>query len=165
MPNRINVLEETFLQGGFNSTNGMVIGVAQVNKDSAKKYGWVYLKKSTDVLKSLQVLKGGVFDLHDGLAEGFNKDVKGKNIVGKHTSFLPTKQDNVLFANLVALKFSIAASALSKTPIGFGDLILADTAVNSLNGMTLREIAAKADTMITGYAGRTFETVEAYVNL
>jgi len=168
MPNRINLIEEVYKQGAFAANKGMLIGVPQTNKDSIKKYAWVLLAKATDAVKNLSITKMKIVNLHDGTARGFDSIVSGskmKNLVGKQTSYQPTKQDNILFANLVALKLSIAASALDKTPVGFGDLILNDTASNPWNGLTLAQLSAKADTMMTGYAGRTFETADTYAKL
>ncbi len=168
MPNRINLVEETYAQGAFTATKGMVIGVAQANKDSAKKYAWVVLAKAADAVKNLSITKMKIVNLHDGTPRGLDSIVSGskmKNLVGKQTAFQPTKQDNILFANLVALKLSIAASALDKTPVGFGELILNDTAANPWNGLTLAQLSAKADTLMTGYAGRTFESAGTYAKL
>ena len=165
MPNRINALENTYLQGGFSTTQGMVLGVIQTNRDSIKKYGWAYLKTSGNALSTLSATKMGLVNLHDGTAKGFDKKLNGLNIIGKQVVFSPTVQDNILFANLLALKFSIAASITGTTPAGFGNLILADPVANVLNGLTLRQIAAKADTMMTGYPNRTFETADSYLNL
>ncbi len=165
MPNRINVMQQVFTQGAYTATGGMVVGIAQTNKDSAKKYGWVLLKKYTDALSSFSKTSKGIVNLHDSISHGFDRLSNGKPFLGKKTSLPPTIQDNELFANLVALKVSIAASALSKTPIGFGELIFNDTAANPLNGLMLKEIAAKADTLMTGSPGRTFESTGTFANL
>ncbi len=165
MPNRINVLDSVFKKA---FPLGVDIGVTQANKDSAKMYGWVYLKKSADALKSLSTIGKGVVNLHDGAARGFDilgSGTKMKIFTGKQTSLPPAKQNNELFADLLALKVSIAASALGITPIGFGDLILNDTAQNPWNGLTLRQLAEEADTMMTGYFGHTFENAPTYALL
>ena len=47
MPNRINVLFETFEQGGFTSTNGLLVGIDKsLPVDSSKKYGWLLAPKN-----------------------------------------------------------------------------------------------------------------------
>ncbi len=165
MPNKINVMQQAFTQGAFTATGGLVVGIAQANKDSAKKYGWVVLKKYTDVLSSLSKTSKNVVNLHDSASHGFDRLSNGKPFLGKKTSLPPTVQDNELFANLVALKVSIAASALAKTPIGFGELIFDDTIANPLNGLMLKQIATKADTLMTGGTGRTFESAGTFANL
>ncbi len=166
MPNRLNALTETMVNG---YPTGMTIGVAQP-RDSAKKYGWVFLKKAGDVQKSLYYKNRYGINLHDQAARGFDTvglaTTRPKNFVGKYTSLPPTKQDNILFANLAAFKVSIAASALDITPVGLADLILNDTdATNPWNGLTLLQLAAEADTMMTGYPNRTFETADTYAKL
>ncbi|TAK55068.1 MAG: choice-of-anchor D domain-containing protein [Bacteroidetes bacterium] len=168
MPNRLNVMEETFKQGVTGGAVPIVVGVVQTNKDSMKKYGWVYLKSAMDFYKSLGVTSKAGINLHDSAARGLDSVVSGKSkksLVGKYSSLPPTKQDNVLFANVAALKLSIAASALGKLPNGLGELVFEDTVSNPLNGLMLKEIAWEADTMMTGYPGRTFETAETYANL
>ncbi|MBI5215029.1 MAG: T9SS type A sorting domain-containing protein [Ignavibacteriae bacterium] len=162
MPNRINVAEETFVQGAFTATNGMLIGA---RTDSAKAYGWVIMKKAGDLLTSLGKPSKDIVNFHDSAAHGFDRLSNGKVFLGKKTSLPAKTQDNVLFANLAALKLSIAASALEKTPIGLGELILADTQANVLNDMTLAQIAVKGDSMMSGGVGRTFESADAFANL
>jgi len=86
----------------------------------------------------------------------------GNRFVGKKTSLPPSVQDNKLFANMVALKLSIAASAMQKTPLGFGELVFDDTTSNPLNGLMLKEIAAKTDTLLTGRPGRKFASADTF---
>jgi len=63
-------------------------------------------------------------------------------------SFGPNKkQNNKLFAELLALQLNLVASGL-KTPAGLGALIYSD-ALSSLDGMTIDEIADYADTVMT----------------
>ena len=149
MPNRINVAQETFVQGGFTATGGMIVGIPQVHKDSIKKYGWVLLKKYTDVMSSLFKVTKSVINLHDQTPRGLDTLLNKKLLAGKKTSLPPTVQDNKLFANMVALKLSIAASALQKTPLGFGELVFDDTLANDFNGLMVKEIATKVDSMMT----------------
>jgi hypothetical protein len=52
----------------------------------------------------------------------------------------------------VALKVNIAASQLGKTPIGFGELIFQRPG-NLCDNMTVEQIAAKADTVLTYWQG------------
>jgi len=146
----------------------MTIGLAQTVKDSIKKYGWVFLSTSANVQKSLSVTVKKVVLLHYGTPRGLDSVVAGKSmksLVGKKTLLSPAIQNNQLFADLVAFKLSIQASLLDKTPVGFGDLILNDTAANPWNGKTLSQLAVKADSMMTGYPGRTFENAGTYAKL
>ncbi len=156
MPNRVNALFETFAQSAFGS-NGLVVG--RFRTDSLKEFGWLEALKYTDVLKSLKDKTG----LHTGPPKGFDKYTSGKPILKAQKSIPPSKQNNVLIADLVALKLNIAASEFGKTPVGFGELLYSDTAyvptsstVNFLNGKMVKEIAAYADTVMMGrYQGTT----------
>jgi hypothetical protein len=144
MPDRVNVLFEAYLLGGFTPTNGLLVGKVRTGPpDSSKQYGWVVHKKYTDVMKSLYVAKS-IPPIHDGVPRGFDF-VKAKANLPK------TKHNNVLFANLVALKLSITASALGIFPPGLGELIYDDGGVNSLNGMMVKEIAGVGDSLVSGH--------------
>ncbi|HTK81611.1 MAG TPA: choice-of-anchor D domain-containing protein [Bacteroidota bacterium] len=165
MPNRINALVETFEQGGFQSTSGLLVGVNKsVPIDSSKQYGWLLSPKYTDVLKTLRDKTG----LHTGIvtsaARGFFFFTSnGKPLIKRQKSLPPGKFNYKLLAELVALKINIAASQLSKTPVGFGELIYDDSTstppapfsglphVNSLNGMMVKDISAYGDSLMMGY--------------
>lgn len=164
MPNAVNVLEQSFKVGAFpgnpmgDSLGGIVIGVSYlrlkdgkyvVNPDSAKKYGWVRLgkwngRKNTgqnyqDVLKTLfkkpMVLQSGTSRKFD-----FFKEKK---------SISPSKYNNKLLGDQIALKVSILASQTGITPPGLGELVYNDGTSNPLNGRMVRQIAALCDTFLT----------------
>jgi hypothetical protein len=145
MPNRVNALYETFLYGGYGS-NGMVVG--QIRSDSNKYFGWFQTLKYGDAWKSLN--KKGV--LHTGSPHGFDNFVSAKPFVKQQKKLEPTKYNNILFANLLALKFNITASAMGINPVGFGDLIYDDPAVEGpFDGMMIRDIATYADQIMMGW--------------
>ncbi|MBI3194095.1 MAG: hypothetical protein HYZ34_06450, partial [Ignavibacteriae bacterium] len=162
-PNRLNIVDELFTQGGFDSTSGFIVGIPR--KDSAKRYGWVHMKRMADVHKSLYELKRSVVNLHDSAGRGFEKFSNGKPFVGKLGTLPPSKQDNSLFANQVALKISILASAMEKTQLGLGELIYDDRGTNPLNGKMVKEIAAMVDSALTGKPGRGFASAATFRNL
>jgi hypothetical protein len=172
-PNWANLLDETVAQGGFqpgssesDSVGGMVVGRSfmenvagkwKVVKDSAKVRAWVRLTKwdfKKSMGKSFNALQKTLEDKtgrHDLLpARGFDLTTDGNSKVlkGQITSLTPKKQDNILYAELVALKLNIAASALGKTPAGLGELIFGrDT--SAFDGMTVKQIAGAVDQMMT----------------
>jgi hypothetical protein len=87
---------------------------------------------------------------HDGMARGFDVDVKGKPFLKLQKAFAPgKKQDNKLFGELLALKLNLLASGVS-TPAGLGVLIYSDPA-SDFNGWTIDEIADYADTVMTNF--------------
>ncbi len=161
MPNRINALFETFEQGGFGATNGLLVGIDKtLPVDSSKFYGWLLAPKYTDVLKSLKDKTGLHLDACSN-ARGLDFFANGKPLIKRQKSIPPSKQQNRLIANMVALKLNIAASALGKTPVGFGELIYQDSAYftctpgnalypNQYNGMMVKDIAALADKLMMG---------------
>src|SRR5262249_302629 len=72
MPNRINALAETFEQGGFTPTNGLLVGIDKsLPVDSSKKYGWLQSPKYTDVLKTLRDKTGLQTGIVTSAARGF----------------------------------------------------------------------------------------------
>jgi len=145
MPNRINALYETFLYGGYGPT-GMVVG--QARTDSSKYFGWFQTLKYGDAWKSLN--KKGT--LHAGLPHGFDYFEGGKPFVKQQKKLEPTKHNNILFANLVALKFNITASAMGINPVGFGELMYDESSTDGpFDGMTIKEIAAYADQIMMGW--------------
>ncbi|MBI5215272.1 MAG: T9SS type A sorting domain-containing protein [Ignavibacteriae bacterium] len=142
MPNRINVLYELFAQNAFGGP--LLAGFPM--PDNAKQFAWVSHAKYDDIMKSLYDKTTGV---HLGTAKNFDMLSSSKPLVGMYKSLPPTKHNNKLFANLLALKVSIAASALQATPAGFGELIYDDGTSNPLNGKMVNEVARLADSMLS----------------
>jgi hypothetical protein len=146
MPNAASVRDLAFTQAGV-ATQPWIIGVAKTLPDSSKFYGWVALKKSGDMYKSLYD-KG----MHTVIGQGF--DLLGtKPFVKPQSSLPPTKQNNKTFADLLTLKFNILLSQLGITTRGFGELRLTAPA-RPFDGLLVREIASMGDSMMTYH--RTF---------
>jgi hypothetical protein len=164
MPNRVNVLQETFAFSGFVPTNGLLVGKDHT-LDSAKQYGWYQAPQYTEVLKTLLDKTG----LHTRAPRGFDiNDVRGIPILGKQKQLPPSKYNNVLLADMIALKLNITASMLEKTPLGFGELIYDDGTTNPLNGMMVKEIAHLGDSLMIGYYQGTahqFFSPAVYANI
>ncbi len=200
-PNWANLLQETVVQGGFadstsesDAAGGMVVGVSHMEniggkwkakKDSAKVRAWgrftkwdpIKGGKSHDAIQKTLEDKTGK---HIGIARGFDStgndgDLKRKRIVKQMTKFVPKKPQptgNRLFAELVAFKVNIAASAMGKTPAGFGDLQY-NMAGSPFDGMTFFDISAKIDTAMTywealdpdGDGGPFYDSAYAALNL
>jgi hypothetical protein len=144
MPNRINALFETYNAGAFLATNGMLVGKdRKLPVDSSKFYGWVLHKKYGDVMKSLYASKA-IPPIHDGPPRGFDF-LKGQSKLPRLV------HNNVLFANLVALKLGVAASALGITPPGLGELVYDDGTANPLNGTMVKDLVTIGDSVVMGY--------------
>jgi hypothetical protein len=174
-PNWANLLDETVAQGGFapgapesDDAGGMVIGVSYMQEVALDKWkvqkiigdtAWVRVgkwnfKKSigagySELQKTLED-KVGTHDLYiRGLDSTLNPgDLKRKFLKGQFKGIFPKKSKNKLFAELVALKFNIAASYMEKTPAGLGELVY-DNDGNSFDEMSVAGISEQANQMMT----------------
>lgn len=144
MPNTANVRQEIFSFSVVDVTVGIPVPAQR------KQYGWVNIRKSNDLLNSLMDRSGE----HFGQPRGFARMTNGSLFRGLHKTLTPAKHNNQLFANLLALKFNITASDLAITPYGFGELIYTD-ANSPYNGKMIREIAGRADSLMTFWQGVT----------
>jgi photosystem II stability/assembly factor-like uncharacterized protein len=145
MPNYANLRNE-LLRTRLFGLKGLIVGVPQ----TVKGYGWVQMRTSASVRYSLK----NRFGIHNQAGRGFDKLNSGRLFVGVKYSLSPSIQNNELFANIVALRFGITASAGGRTPIGFGELIYDEGAGNTenpFNGMMVKEISRAADSLIMGY--------------
>ncbi len=178
-PNWTNLLEEVVVQGGFqpgatesDAAGGLRAGISHIYeatpgkwkpiKDSAKVRAWVVVRgwdpkknqgKNWGTIQ--KTLRNKTF-LHTGLARGFDStgtpgSLKRKFMKGELKGLDPKKTPNSLFAELVALKFNIAASQLGKTPIGFGELEYKDD-TSIFDGKSILEISVTADSAMTYYS-------------
>ena len=141
LPNPANVRDETFKRG-FALSGGLRVGI--IRKDQARAFGWVRIGKGLDMSKSLY----DKFIMQTGTPRGFNLFSNRGRFVGEQKVLSPTKYNNRLFAELVALKFNLEASLRGITPVGLGELVY-DDGTNPLSGMLVKNIALKADTMMT----------------
>jgi predicted ester cyclase len=156
MPNVANVRDDVFGRG-LTPAGGLVIG--EKKSDSLKYYGWVRLKKSADMYKSLYYQN----TKHSGVGNGFTVFNNGAAFIKEQTSLTPKKQNNGTFAELLTLKFNIAMSALGTTPRGFGELQYIEQG-SPFYGMLVRDIAKYGDSMMT-YAKRFTSSKELYGKL
>jgi len=151
MPNRLNAVNDAFALGGFPS--GLQVGLDKSSPDSTKLYGWLSAKKYGDVAKTLND-KGTT---HSELPHGFDFWISGKPFVKLQKSLSPNKYDNILLAQMVALKLNITASAMEILPLGFGELIFDDATLTppagapTLNGLMVKEVAAIVDSVMMGW--------------
>jgi hypothetical protein len=135
-------------------------------KDSAAVHGWVRIgkynfKKSVGASPTAipKTLESKTFH-HTGPARGLDStgnpgEVQKRKLFVKEQKILdPKKTSNRLFAELLALKFNIAASQLGKVPPGLGELIF-DRDGNLADEMPVKGIAEKADSMMTYWRSYT----------
>ncbi len=142
MPNAANVREELFSQRGATLTVGIPTPARK------KEVGWVSIRTSKDLLKSI----ADADDVHFGQPRGLAMLSNGSAFRGEHKSLTPSMMNNELFADLLTLKFNIVASDMGITPMGFGELTY-KSEISSYDGMTIRQIALCADSMMTFWQG------------
>ncbi len=149
LPNLHNVGKELFGIGQRNSAipGGLRVGVPQ----GAKGGNAVVHTKYSDVMKSLAVQSDTGWILHTKGPRCLDVFISGKPISSRQRSIAPTKQNNILIGEAIALKMNIIASAAGKFPTGFGELTYNDTtqSLNPFNGMMVKDISMKADTMLS----------------
>lgn len=106
----------------------------------------------TSVIKSL-IERGD--RMHIGEPRGLGKFSKGGSIKSQQKSLPPTKHNNKLFAEAIALQVNVLASDAGVTPGGFGNLVYDDGngggPAHPFNGLSIREVAAKLDSFMTGF--------------
>jgi hypothetical protein len=110
--------------------------------------------------------------MHSQAAHGFNVFLNGNVIKRKQSSLPPTRYDNILLADMIALKLNITASVAELTPKGFGELMYDDGTgeSNPLNTKLVREIAQIGDELMMGQYDpltrtRKFASVGEFANL
>lgn len=140
VPTGANVRDETFVRmGWFN--NGLILGIPR--RDSTLFYGWVYFRHNTARLPR--------FLPHTGAPRGFDFYIGGKPWHFSRANPAVKYHDNSLAGEQFVLKFNIGASDAGITPPGFGDLIFSDPSYGTtpFNGLTIRQLAARTDSMLT----------------
>jgi hypothetical protein len=159
MPNIANVRDDAFARGAFVPTNGLVVGIPR--PDSAKYFGWVRMMKGADFSRSADDRTG----YHAQTPRGFDLFANHRPFTKEQKNLAPSKQNNRLFGDIMALKFNIALSALRITPIGFGELRFVQNG-SPLDSLLVREIAAKADSMMTFYKNNpaSYQMLDSIVN-
>jgi hypothetical protein len=137
MPNEGNVRDTVFGRGAF--SQGLAVGYER--PDSANRYGWIYYKKSYYVWRTLP---------QTGEARGFDR-IYDKAFLGMLKNPTHYRYNNAVVGEVIALKLNIAASDLGITPPLFGDLKYLDQAnpVDRFNGLSLRDVVRRADSMLT----------------
>jgi hypothetical protein len=78
---------------------------------------------------------------------------KPRSIKKQQKNLAPSKHNNQMLAQAVALQVNILASDAGVTPPGFGNLVFDDSsgAANPFNGHTIRDIAAKLDSFMSSF--------------
>ncbi|MBI5022138.1 MAG: immune inhibitor A [Ignavibacteriales bacterium] len=134
MPNAINLLSA-------GAGTGLKVGLGGAHSVLHPTY--------KDVLKSLKDKHG----MHTGDPGclGAWSGIKPKPIKKQQKYLPPTKHNNKLFAEGIALQANINGSDYGILPGGFGNLIFDEGGTNPLNGLKISQIAARLDSMMSLY--------------
>jgi hypothetical protein len=167
-PNIQTAVENVFKKIGKTGTT--FLGVAQVSKDSAKKYGWIFYKKAAELAKLYTSAHNGTTYPIDFLRIPVKPNKKLLKAI-KPTRVLydnPAWEQGVLFRlNIIASDTGITVDT-NAPGRRFGSLVL-DTSHTlfgrQLQGTTLRDIAAYFDTLMTYWDRLNIETNTEYTHI
>ena len=147
-PNQMTAVANVFVRIG--KSGATFLGVAQTEKDSAKKYGWIYYKKETEIVKLYSSSHTGTAYPIDFLRIPGKKNKK----LSKAIKASRMQYDNPAWEQGVLFNLNIKASEKKVTPEYFGDLLL-DTSFSlmgkQLYGMPLSKIGKYLDSIMTYY--------------
>jgi len=146
LPNLATTVENVFKKIG--KSGATFLGVKQIEKILAKKYGWIAYKKAADLAKLYTSGHNSTAFPIDYLRIPGKPDKKLVKAITANRTFY----NNIAFEQGVLFKLNIIASDTFVTPYGFGNLLL-DTSYSlfgrQLQGMTLQKISVYFDTLMT----------------
>ena len=143
-----NYSTNAFLYPLPNAINGLAAGAGTNIKVGLGGPHSIVHKTYKDVLKSLLDNHG----MHVGEPRCLSTyATSGASMKAQKSNLPPTKGQNKLFAEAVALQVNIKASDLNITPGGFGNLVFNDGGTNPFNGKSIREVAAVLDQYMSSY--------------
>ena len=151
MPNEGNVRDSIYGRGAFAA--GLVMGIERL--DSARAYGWEYFTRSVYTRRAF---------VQNGDPRPFDR-IYERDFHGRLKNPAVWRYNNKLSGELFALKLNIAASDVGLTGVNFGDMIFRDSVTNPLNNKTLRQVAAKVDTLLTYWKKYPADYIQLYRSL
>ncbi|HTK82719.1 MAG TPA: SdrD B-like domain-containing protein [Bacteroidota bacterium] len=138
MPNTMNMLDEAYARLG--NLSPLTIGLGGAHS--------VFQVKSADVWKSLLDKHG----MHIGPPRCLGVYATTLKPISRFIKTLPpTKGNNVMFAEMLALKVNLLASELWLTPPGLGYLRFDEGSANRFNGLNIYQIAGQLDTAMSSF--------------
>jgi len=140
------------------------LGIEQTNKDSAKQYAWMLLKKASEFTAGFKSEHTGQSYPLDYLRNAAKGTKKKLSKAVKFTSAL----NNPAVAQGILLKLNILASDSGVTPTGFGALEMDTNVVlagRNLKGQTLTEVSLYLDSIMTYWKALGVDTTEEHQKL
>ncbi|MEK7263930.1 MAG: FG-GAP-like repeat-containing protein [Bacteroidota bacterium] len=134
----------------LDAKNGMVLGLEQSNKDSAKKYGWIRFKKGADMAKFYTTVQtNSTYNAPFDSLRYIGLSKKPKQFIKELKPSVKT-YTNPLVQAFGVFKLNLYSSMHGVTPTGLDSL----TYINEesmWHGMTLPKIANTVDSIMTFY--------------
>ncbi len=145
LPNLNNVVEEVFAAGAFPA--GLLVGVPQGERGAKS----VIHPTFAIVRKSLAKKTRAGIVMHANPARCLGSFDNAMHIVKQQKGLPPTKHNNRLFGEALALKLNIAASRAGAFPVGFGELTFNNPGDpgNPFNGRMVNGIVDAADSVLS----------------
>ncbi len=159
-PNLTTAVEAVFKKLGKNGVT--FLGIAQPQKDSAKKYGWIAYKTRSELGKLFTATTTGKAYPIDTVR--VKKPVFLKGIIKADRK----KYNNPVFEQGVLFKLNLLASQHGITPPNFGALVLDTNAIlfgKNLSSETLTDISVYLDSIVTYWKKYEVDDSIAYAEL
>jgi hypothetical protein len=151
-PNSANLLTDLLTQPKLTASPLIQVGLSG-QMVSGKEKGYLLPGKQAEVYKTFNT-KSVVHTASARPLAFYNDGIKR---ILKRAKVLPaSKANNVLLADLLALRINLAASAKGQTDpgLGLGNLILCEAGHPGLTGKSLMEISYYADSLMTNWDDR-----------
>ena len=151
-PNSANLLLDLLTQPKLTAAPLIQVGLSG-QLVSGKEKGYLLPGKQAEVYKTFNTKSV----LHTSTPRPLSFYNDGIKRILKRAKVLPaSKANNVLLADLLALRINLAASAKGQTDpgLGLGNLILCEAGHSGLSGKSLMEISYYADSLVTNWDDR-----------
>ncbi|MBM4166181.1 MAG: T9SS type A sorting domain-containing protein [Ignavibacteria bacterium] len=148
LPNQMTAVANVFVKIG--KSGATFLGLAQTEKDSAKKYGWIHYKNAAAIVKLYTSSHSGTAYPIDYLRIPGKKNKK----LSKAINASRMQYDNSAWEQGVLFNLNLKASEKKVTPEYFGDLLLDTTFIlmgKQLYGMSLTNMGKYLDSIMTYY--------------
>jgi len=138
------------------------VGLSGQLNAGGKEKAYLQPKGQSDAYSTLNK-KGTVHNNLLGTNRGFDTDVKGKLMLKRFKSMPATKKNDVVLAELLALRINLLASAALNTNAGLGDLVI--NRAGTWNGQTVDQFANDMDGKMTNYEGVALSVYDSAATL
>ena len=147
-----------YLFAGGNPSNSVIIGLSGQLNDGGKEKAYVLPSKYTDVAATF--LSKGVYH-NPNKFRGLDFGNTSKDLLKKYKSMPATVQSNDCVEEMMGLALNIALSNAGITPAGLSLLKYYDPSDATYNGLTVGQIKAHGDSIMTNWEFHTMTEYQA----